>query len=156
MLSVKEVEEQLRGQGPDPFDKRLTLERFVQRFAKKRGALKTAMMDQNVISGIGSVYSDEICFAAEVRPDAKIPIIEHETWERLYNAMHNVLKEAISYGGAAEGPFTEGDAVTGGFAKRLRVYNREGQLCEQTGEVIEKIEVSGRKAFISPGYQKHQ
>lgn len=156
LLSVKEVIDQLKNIGPDPFEKRLTLEHFMERFAKKRSSIKTALMDQNVISGIGTVYSDEICYAAGLRPDAKIPVIEQETWERLYESMHCVLKEAISHGGAGEQPFAADDTFTGGYSNHFQVYNREGQISSRSGELIEKIDVSGRKAFVSPGSQKAQ
>lgn len=156
LLTVKEVEEKLGRLGSDPFDKRLTLERFITIFAKKRGALKTALMDQNVMTGIGTVYSDEICYAAALRPDAKIPLFERETWERLYEAMHSVLKEAISHGGAGVQPFSKEDSLTGGFSEKFQVYNREGQICPQCGGVIEKVDVSGRKSFVCPDCQKDQ
>ncbi|HTG72047.1 MAG TPA: DNA-formamidopyrimidine glycosylase family protein [Candidatus Udaeobacter sp.] len=156
LLTVKEVEEKLGRFGPDVFDKRLTIDRFIARFAKKRGAIKTALMDQNVISGIGAVYSDEICYAAAVRPDAKIPLFERETWERLYEAMHSVLKEAISQGGAGEQPFAEGDSLTGGHHGHFQIYDREGQICQRCGGIIEKLDISGRKAFVSSDCQKDQ
>ncbi|WP_028610662.1 Fpg/Nei family DNA glycosylase [Paenibacillus harenae] len=153
LLTVKEVEALLGALGPDPFDKRLTVEKFMDRFAKKRGSIKSALMDPHVITGIGSVYSDEICFDAAIRPDAKVPLLDRDNWARLYHSMHKVLKEAISLGGIGEHPFAEGDSLTGGYAPHLQVHNREGQLCSQTGAVIERMEVSGRKAFFSPGFQ---
>lgn len=156
LLTVKDVEEQLRRLGPDPFDKRLTLERFVDRFAKKRGSLKTALVDQYVISGIGPVYADEIAYAAKLRPDAKIPVLEPDSWERLYAAMHKVLKEAISFGGAGDQPFAEGDSLTGGYSTHFKVYDREGEACPDCAGKIEKIEVSGRKAFVCPSCQNNQ
>lgn len=156
LLTVKGVEEKLGRLGPDVLDKRLTLDRFIARFSKKRGTIKTALMDQNVISGIGAVYSDEICYAAAVRPDAKIPVIERGTWERLYEAMHSVLKEAISNGGAGEQPFAEEDKITGGHIEHFQVYDRDGQICQRCGSIIEKIDISGRKAFVCSGCQKDQ
>ncbi|OMF38275.1 endonuclease VIII [Paenibacillus sp. FSL H8-0548] len=156
LLKVLEVEEKLGRFGYDALDKRLTIDRFIAAFAKKRSSIKTALMDQNVISGIGTVYSDEICYAAGLRPDAKIPVFERATWERLYEAMHKILKEAISHGGAGEQPFAAGDALTGGQRNLFQVYDREGQACPQCGGLIEKIEVSGRKAFVCSDCQKDQ
>ncbi|MBD2869813.1 Fpg/Nei family DNA glycosylase [Paenibacillus arenilitoris] len=156
LLSVKEVEERLGALGPDPFDKRLTLEKFIARFAKKRGAIKSALMDQTVITGIGTVYSDEICHDAAIRPDAKIPSLGQDAWERLYQSMHKILKEAISYGGAGVHPFSEGDELTGGYSRHLKVFDREGEPCGQTGSAIETVDVSGRKAYFSPGFQTNQ
>ncbi|WP_139999186.1 Fpg/Nei family DNA glycosylase [Paenibacillus paridis] len=156
LLTVREVEEKLGRFGYDALDKRLTIDRFISRFAKKRGAIKSALMDQNVLSGIGAAYSDEICYAAALRPDAKIPVFERETWERLYEAMHNVLKEAISEGGAGEHAFSLGDSLTGGHRGHFQVYDREGETCPRCGGIIEKIDVSGRKAFVCSDCQKDQ
>ncbi|MFX3635249.1 MAG: bifunctional DNA-formamidopyrimidine glycosylase/DNA-(apurinic or apyrimidinic site) lyase [Candidatus Pristimantibacillus sp.] len=154
LLSVKEVEAKLAGLGPDPFDKHLSIERFIARFDKKRSSIKSALVDQNVIAGIGNCYADEIVYAAGVRPDAKIPFIEQSTWERLYNAMHSVLKEGVARGGYMEQPFTSNDQLTGGFNDHCQVYDRAEQPCFICGTPIEQIEVSSRKAFLCPTCQK--
>ncbi|WP_138751150.1 Fpg/Nei family DNA glycosylase [Paenibacillus sinopodophylli] len=154
LLTVKEVEGKLGKMGPDALDKNLTLERFSARFSKKRGAIKAALMDQNVISGIGTIYSDEICYAAAIRPDAKIPMFEQESWERLYAAMHKVLKEAIAGGGAGEQPLTSEAQNIGNYRTSFQVYDREGQACAGCGQTIEKIEVSAKKAFVCSNCQK--
>lgn len=144
LLTVKEVEGLLGRLGPDALDKNVTLNRFITLFAKKRVAIRTALIDQNVISGIGAIYADEICFAAAIRPDIKVPIIEHETWVRLYEAMNNVLKEAISKGSNEVTP------------NQFQIYNHEGEQCPRCGAVIERIDVSGRKAYACPDCQKDQ
>jgi len=156
MLTVKGIEEQLGQLGPDPFDKRLNLDSFIERFAKKRGSLKAALIDQHVLSGIGSIYADEICFEAAVRPDAKIPALDSQAWERIYVAMHKVLKEAISLGGVDDQPFSANDNLTGGYNDHLQVHNREGQPCHRCGATIERINVSARKAFVCLSCQKDQ
>ncbi|CAM4432301.1 formamidopyrimidine-DNA glycosylase [Paenibacillus endophyticus] len=154
LLSVKEVEEKLGKFGPDALDKRLTLERFVARFAKKRGAIKAALMDQTVISGIGAAYSDEICYSAAIRPDAKIPMFEQESWERLYAAMHKVIKEAIANGGGGEHSISAIEHAAGNRPASFQVYDREGQPCNNCGAAIEKIDVSARKAYVCSSCQK--
>ncbi|MGG1636441.1 Fpg/Nei family DNA glycosylase [Paenibacillus sp. NRS-1760] len=156
LLTVKEVEGKLGRLGPDALDKRVTVDRFIALFAKKRVAIRNALSDQNVISGIGAAYADEICFAAAIRPDTKVPVLENEAWERLYAAMHNVLKEAISQGGAGEHPFFEGDSLTGKHRNHFQVFEREGQPCSRCGAVIEKIDVSGRKVYACPACQQDE
>ncbi|MBW7477604.1 DNA-formamidopyrimidine glycosylase [Paenibacillus oenotherae] len=154
LLTAKEVENSLGKLGPDPFDKRLTLERFKERFARKRGSLKTALVNQNVISGIGNCYSDEITFAAGVLPSAQLSDLEEGTWERLYGAMHEVLNEALTYGGYMEMPFTADDTLTGGFNERCRVYDRAGEPCVRCNGTIEQSEINSRKAFYCPSCQR--
>ncbi|WP_341277873.1 DNA-formamidopyrimidine glycosylase family protein [Paenibacillus sp. FSL H8-0537] len=156
LLSVKETGQVLAELGPDPLDKRLTLEKFTQLFRKKRGALKAAMADQQVISGIGSFYADEIAYAAAVRPDIKIPLIQEEAWKRLYEAMHAVLKEAAGKGGSVEQPLTMDDKLTGGYYTQRRVYERAGEACGTCGTPIEVVGTAARKAFVCPSCQPEQ
>ncbi|GGF89859.1 DNA-formamidopyrimidine glycosylase [Paenibacillus abyssi] len=154
LLTVKEVEAKLSSLGPEPMDKRLTFERFRALLQTKRGTIKSTFVDQQVIAGIGNSYVDEIAFAAGIRPTAKIPEIAEETWERLYTAMHSVLREAASSGGYIEHPFTKDDLLTGGYNERFHVYDREGEPCLKCGNPIIKTEISSRKAFYCPVCQK--
>ncbi|RAP78713.1 endonuclease VIII [Paenibacillus montanisoli] len=154
LLTVKEAVARLAELGPEPFDKRLTLEKFKERFKGRRGSLKTALVEQRVIAGIGNCYADEIAFEAGVRPTAKLSAIEPETWERLYRAMHKVLQDALSYGGYMEMPLTNEDTVTGGYNDHCMVYDRGGQPCLKCGEAIVQEELNSRKVFYCPSCQK--
>jgi formamidopyrimidine-DNA glycosylase len=154
LLTAKEVEARLSELGPDPFDVRLTSERFRLRFKGKRGTLKSALVDQHVLSGIGNCYADEIAFAAEVRPDARINDLAPDTWDRLYGATRSVLREAASLGGYMDMPLFTGDTLTGGYNEHCRVYDRGGESCPRCGGIIEQGEVGGRKFFSCRSCQK--
>lgn len=153
-LSVKEVEARLAELGPDPFDKRLTLENFKARLQSKRSALKNALVDQHVLSGIGNCYADEIAFTAGIRPDRKLTTLDETELERLYHAMHKVLRDAADKGGYMELPFTRDDELTGGYNSQCLVYDRGGEPCVQCGTAIVKTEMSSRKVFYCPNCQK--
>ena len=154
LMSVKEVEAKLADLGPDPFDVRLTPDKFRQRFAGKRGSLKNSLVDQHVISGIGNCYADEIAFEAEVCPDTKLSELEPATWDRLYGAMRSVLREAASFGGYMEAPLYTGDTLTGGYNDRCKVYDRGGQPCLRCSGTVEQGEINGRKIFCCRSCQK--
>lgn len=154
LLTVKEVEAQLKNTGPHPLDIRLTLKRFMERFAKKRSALKTALMDQQAISGIGMLYADEVAFAAGIRPDAKVAELPEESWSRLYEAMQNVIREAISNGGTGMHPLYANDSFTGGYRDMLQVHDREGEACRRCDGMIRKTAVARRAAYYCPDCQK--
>ncbi|MFD0711666.1 Fpg/Nei family DNA glycosylase [Paenibacillus sp. GCM10027626] len=156
ILTAKEVDAQLQALGPDPFDRRLTLERFKQLFAGKRAALKSALVDQHVIAGIGNCYADEIAFAAGVRPDIRIPSLEAADWERLYKAMREVLHDALSAGGYMELPLDSDDTLTGGYNERCLVYDRGGEPCLRCNGTIVQSEASSRKIFFCPACQKER
>lgn len=155
IMSVKELESYMKAFGLDPLDKRLTPNRLMERFAKKRSSLKTALMDEKLITGIGSVYSDEIAFEARIRPEAKVASLGEKEWERLHAAIVHVLREAISHGGIGDSPLFEGDILTGGYKERLQAYNRAGEACYRCGGTIQKIAVGSRKAFACDGCQSY-
>ncbi|EXX89899.1 formamidopyrimidine-DNA glycosylase, partial [Paenibacillus darwinianus] len=131
----------------------LTAEAFRARFAGKRGKLKTAFVDQGVIAGIGNCYADEIAFQAGVRPTVSIPAIGPESWQRLYDAMHTVLKRATRLGGYMEMPLVEGDTLTGSYNEHCLVYDRGGEPCLRCGTPIVEEKLSSRKIFYCPNCQ---
>ncbi|MCR2802882.1 Fpg/Nei family DNA glycosylase [Paenibacillus soyae] len=153
IMSVKGLEGYMKTFGLDPLDKRVTPSRLKERFAKKRSSLKTALMDEKLMTGIGNVYSDEIAFEARIRPETKVAVLGESEWERLHAAIVHVLREAISHGGIGESPLFEGDILTGGYRERLQVYNRAGEACHRCGGSIQRIAVGSRKAFACDGCQ---
>jgi formamidopyrimidine-DNA glycosylase len=156
LMTVKEITERLNGIGPEPFDKRLDAEQFRKRFAGKRGRLKTALVDQGTIAGIGNCYADEIAFEAGVRPTVAISAIKPETWDKLYAALHSVLKRAVSYGGYMEQPLYAGETLLGGYNDNCLVYDRGGEACGRCGTPIVQGELSSRKVFYCPSCQKEE
>ncbi|MBW5448175.1 endonuclease VIII [Cohnella sp. CFH 77786] len=153
-LSAKQVLEQLKELGPDPFDPRLTPETFYGRLSARRGKLKPALTDQKLVSGIGNCYSDEICFESGIHPETPVPSLDREASDRLFASMRRVLEEAAEYGGYMDRPLTPDDKLTGGFDPRCRVYDREGEPCVRCGTKVVKGEISGRKAFYCPHCQR--
>ncbi|MEK8128593.1 DNA-formamidopyrimidine glycosylase family protein [Paenibacillus filicis] len=139
--------------GPDPFDPRLTQGVFDELLAQRRGTLKSNLVDQSFLAGIGNCYSDEICFDAALLPERKPASLSREETVRLFHSMRRVLDEATSFGGYMELPLYPGDRLTGGFDSRCRVYDREGESCVRCGTAIERRGVSSKKSFCCPGCQ---
>ncbi|SDT55258.1 DNA-(apurinic or apyrimidinic site) lyase [Paenibacillaceae bacterium GAS479] len=155
LLTARDADARLATLGPEPLDPRLTLERFTERLmTKKRSALKTALVDQSVLAGIGNCYGDEIAWQAEVLPSARISSLEPATIARLYDALHSVLLEAKARGGYMENPFQIGDTVTGGYNDECKVYDRPGGDCSRCGGKIVQEEQASRKVFFCPKCQR--
>ncbi|MFD0587050.1 Fpg/Nei family DNA glycosylase [Paenibacillus sp. GCM10027627] len=154
IMTVKAVEQYMKDRGLDPLDKRFSLIRLKEQFAKKKSSLKTALMDEKLLSGIGPVYSDEIAFAAGLAPDTKVASFDEKQWEKLHHALGSVLRDSISHGGAGERPLFAGDIFTGGFKERLQVYNREGETCTRCGGEIKRGIAGNRKTFACGACQK--
>ncbi|PZT54081.1 Fpg/Nei family DNA glycosylase [Paenibacillus silvae] len=155
LMTSKETEAAMADLGPEPLDRRMNLERFASLLKGRRGTLKTTLVNQHIIAGIGNCYSDEIAFAASLRPSSKTQNIASspELTERLYHAMQSVLREAASEGGYMEMPLMQGDTKTGKFDEQCRVYDREGEACPRCGGTIERVEITGKKAFFCPNCQ---
>lgn len=149
----EEASSLLRKLGPEPFDPAFTERDFVNLLGKKRGSLKTALVDQAVLSGIGNCYSDEICFTVGILPERKLESLTEEELRRLFHAMRSTLSEAVTYGGYMDIPLFRGDSLTGGFDSRCRVYDREGEACVRCGTAVKRLDFASRKSFSCPGCQ---
>ncbi|MNJ59507.1 Formamidopyrimidine-DNA glycosylase [compost metagenome] len=128
-------------------------EKFKAIFRKRRGSLKTALINQEIVAGIGNCYADEIAFAAGLRPSAKLQNLTEDDLSGLYQATRDVLIHATEAGGYMEHPLTKDDPLTGGFNELCQVYDREGEKCNRCGDDIVKTEIAGKKVFYSPGCQ---
>jgi formamidopyrimidine-DNA glycosylase len=140
--------------GPEPLDTHFRFEDFQHVLIGRRTNLKVTLVDQNVMSGIGNCYSDEICFIAQLLPTRRVNSLTEDEQKQLYQAIHAVLKEAIYFGGYMDTPLYEGDHLTGQFDAKCRVYDREGEPCPRCGNSLIKDEVSSKKSFYCLHCQK--
>ncbi|WP_138493472.1 Fpg/Nei family DNA glycosylase [Paenibacillus pinistramenti] len=147
LLTAKQTEEVLSELGPELLDRRMNEEKFVKLLSGRKGMLKTTLVNQNIVAGIGNCYADEIAFAAELRPDVKLQELDEQDLIRLYKAVRDVLMDAAEHGGYMELPLTADDKLTGGYNDLCKVYDREGESCVRCGHPIVKTELASRKAF---------
>jgi formamidopyrimidine-DNA glycosylase len=148
-----EVEQILSHLGPEPLSADFTLEEFSSLIHQKHGRLKTALIDQDFISGIGNCYSDEICYHSQIMPTRNIKDLSEPEIHSLYQSMKNVLLDALKHGGYLKNPFYLGDTLTGSYDEMCKVYDREGESCQRCGAAIVKEMISSRKTFYCPNCQ---
>lgn len=154
LYNQNETEQKLSDLGPEPLEMTFTLNEFLKRIAVKHGRLKTALLDQEFIAGIGNCYSAEICYHAGIIPTKDIDDTSESERSQLFHSMKFVLQDAIKHGGYMENPFFYGDLLTGSFYKVRKVYDREGENCDRCGATIVMQMVSSRKTFNCPNCQK--
>lgn len=147
LLTHREAAEELSQLGPEPLKFQFTYEVYTNMTAQKRGAIKTALVDQTFIAGIGNCYADEICFHAGMNPLRKWPELSSEEHEKMYEAIQVVLREATERGGYMEDPLFIGDEHTGGYIDLCKVYDKEGQACERCEHPILKETISSKRVF---------
>jgi formamidopyrimidine-DNA glycosylase len=147
LLKHKEAAQKLSHLGCEPLHSSFTPHKFEELVKHKRGILKSALVDQSFIAGIGNCYADEICFHAALLPMKKWSQTTSMEISRLFDSIRLVLREAIERGGYMESPLFAGDTLTGGYNEHCKVYDREGQPCPRCGQLILKEMISSRKVF---------
>jgi len=135
--------------GPDPLVEGLSPKVLRERLAGHSVALKAALTDQRVISGIGSIYADEICFASGVRPDRRTDTLTPEELVGLSRAVSRLLRKAAALRGSSLRDERYRDLMgrLGSYQRHHRVYGRLGQPCVQCGEPISRVRFGARVAY---------
>ncbi len=145
----KEVPE-LAHLGFDPVDDVMSWTHFGELLHAREVKLKTLLMDQEFVAGIGNIYSDEILFAAGLRHDRSSESLTSQEVRRLYRAMLETLQDAIKHRGSSLGDEQYKDLFgdVGDFQSLHKVYNREGEACRRCRNPIVRVKAGGRSAFF--------
>ena len=146
----------IKKQGLEPGDKKLTADYLLKKFAKKQLPIKTVLLDQTIISGLGNIYANEVLFAAGINPLTKACNLTKEDCERIVKSAEEIIKEAINMGGTTIRSYTSSLGVTGKFQQNLKVHKREKEKCLVCGTAIENIKVGGRSTYFCPNCQKEK
>lgn len=142
--------------GPEPFDTSFTLPAFIARISKKHAKkIKTVLMDQEVIAGIGNIYSDEILWKAGVHPERPAGNITLAEFKRMYEAMHEILAKGIDFGGDSTLDYRNIDGLPGRFHYHHHAYRNTSKPCGKKGckGVILRKMIGGRSAHFCSEHQ---
>ncbi len=140
--------------GPEPLSDELTVNDFKKLFENRRALMKSLLLNQHFIAGIGNIYADEILFRAGVRPDRTADTLTEAEKESIYHNMREILNKGIIYGGTSFSDYVNAFGEKGSFQEELRVHQREGEECYECGTIIEKTKISGRSTYFCPQCQK--
>jgi formamidopyrimidine-DNA glycosylase len=139
-------------EGSEPLE--VELERFVSLFRTRKTPIKSALLNQKLLRGVGNIYADESLFRAGVRPRRRAASLTREELRRLYLAIQEVLKEAIALGGSSVSDYVDADGDEGSFQLQHRVYGREGDPCLVCKTPIKRVVIAGRSSHYCPTCQK--
>ncbi|HUT21942.1 MAG TPA: DNA-formamidopyrimidine glycosylase [Candidatus Bipolaricaulota bacterium] len=154
LVDEKALKNILNEVGAEPLSKEFTFEYFskvLKEFPRKK--IKALLLDQNAVAGIGNIYSDEICFAAKVRPDRAVGKLTSKEAKKLFENIKKILSEAIEDKGTSQNNYSRSNK-TGEYEKKLKVYGRVGQKCRREGAVLIKMKIAGRTSVFCPVCQK--
>ncbi|MFQ5816494.1 MAG: bifunctional DNA-formamidopyrimidine glycosylase/DNA-(apurinic or apyrimidinic site) lyase [Terriglobia bacterium] len=129
---------------------------FARRFAGRRAPVKSLLLNQNVLRGLGNIYSDEVLFVARIHPATPADRLALPRLRRLYAAIQRVLHAAIDAEGTSFSNYVTAEGRLGNFQYRLRVYGREGKSCPRCRTPIERIVLSARSSHFCPRCQPRQ
>jgi len=146
------VSQSFQAPGVEPLE--VELERFVRLFRGRKTPIKSALLNQKLLSGVGNIYADEALVRAGIRPRRRAASLSNDHLRRLYLAVQEVLKEAIDLGGSSISDYVDADGQEGFFQLQHRVYGREGQPCLVCQTPIKRIVISGRSSHYCPRCQK--
>lgn len=140
--------------GLEVWDKNLTSKYLSEKFKNKNLPIKTVLLDQSIITGIGNIYDDEILFLSRIHPLTKAKYLSDKELDDIIKYSVEVLDKAIAEGGTTIRSYTSEEGVHGLFQHSLKVHNHEGDACPECNTKIEKIKVGGRGTYFCPNCQK--
>ncbi len=142
--------------GPEPLDKNFKYSDFKQSLLKKpNGKIKQVLLNQEIIAGIGNIYSDEILWEAEIHPQEKVKNLSETKMQKIYYAMKKIFQKSIKLGGDSMSDYRNINGEKGGFQNHHKVYRKKGQKCLKTGclGIIRRVKVGGRSAHFCEAHQ---
>ncbi len=145
----------LKSMGPEPLSADFTAEEFARRIQKHpKLTIKAALLNQEVVAGVGNIYADEALWGAVLHPRKRVKSISNAKLATLLEELRYVLRLAIDKRGSTDRNYVDADGKKGSYLKFARVFRREGQPCPRCSELIIKIRVAGRGTHICPREQK--
>lgn len=139
--------------GPEPLDPDFTVRDLAEGLAASRSPVRSWLLDQGRIAGVGNIYANEALFRAGIHPRRPARSLEKGEAGSLHEALRTVLRSAVGAGGTTIRDYRDASGQPGGFSARLRVYDREGEPCPRCGAEVRRIVFGNRSAFLCPECQ---
>jgi formamidopyrimidine-DNA glycosylase len=138
--------------GPEPLE--ITFDEFAGRVMRRHAAIKAVLLNQAVVRGVGNIYADEALFRARIKPEHVAASLSKAAIRRLYDAMRQVLIEAIESRGSSVSNYVDAEGRKGSFQLAHRVYRRTGKPCVKCGTLIKRTTVAQRGTHFCPRCQR--
>jgi len=144
----------LKNYGPEPLDKNFVLADFITGLKKRHRNIKSVLLDQKIVAGLGNIYVDEVLFAAGVRPMRLASEITKPEATKIYQEIIKILTLAISHRGTTFSNYVDSQGKRGNFSTMLKVYGRAKEKCFKCSSAIIKTKIAGRGTHYCPHCQK--
>ena len=157
LIPTSEVEfiDFMKRVGPEPLSEEFTTQIFLgQLMKRKNSTIKSVLLDQSIIAGIGNIYADESLWGAQIHPLTKTADISRQKLLRLRTEIQSVLRIAIEKGGSTDRNYVNAEGKKGSYMSFARVFRRDKEPCMHCGTIIIKIRAAGRGTHLCPKCQK--
>lgn len=141
-------------QGMEPNSFGLTKEYLYEKLKQKKLPIKTLLLDQTIISGLGNIYADEVLFYAGINPLREGKSLSIEECQKIVKSTNEIIKKAIENGGTTIKSYTSSLGVTGRFQQYLKVHKKEKEKCYNCNHIIKRVKVGGRSTYYCEICQK--
>jgi len=142
------------GLGPEPLDDAFTAEELGRLLTQRRGRLKSLLLNQEFLAGLGNIYADEALFLARIHPLRTADTLSPSEVKELYRAIQKVLRQAIAGRGTSVDRYRDASGEKGTYQEELLIFRRTGEPCPRCGGPVERIVVGGRSTHFCPICQR--
>jgi len=136
--------EHFKGVGVEPLGPEFTLNYFQDALQNRSGNVKTVLLNQAVVVGLGNIYADEACFAAAIRPTRKASSLNAHEVKKLHAVIPPMLRRAVTLGGSSIANYLLADGSRGNYAREHKVYGRGGEPCAQCNRPLTRCRIQSR------------
>jgi formamidopyrimidine-DNA glycosylase len=147
------IGEVFSGHGPEPLTSSFTAARFAERLSRRSAKLKSLLLDQSFVAGVGNIYADEALWRARLHPLRTADTLDPGEVRRLHRAVRQVLRQGIANRGSSISDYVSPDGEPGDNAERLMIYQRTDQPCYRCGRPVRRIVVGQRSTHFCPRCQ---
>ena len=153
-LSPNKLIKGLGSLGPEPFSESFNITYLNRIISKRKKSIKSILLDQKIIAGIGNIYADESLYSAGISPFREAHTIKKNELIRLKSSIIDVLKKSIGSGGTTFSDFRDLEGESGNFGLQTNVYRRTGKECRKCKNLIERKKIAGRSTHWCRKCQK--
>ena len=140
--------------GPEPLDAEFSVAYLRQLIKNRTTPIKSLLLDQHFVAGLGNIYVDEALYQARIRPDTPSGQLSTRAITKLRESCYSVLERAIEYGGASFSDYVDAYGDEGAAHMHVQVFRRDGKACYRCGTIIQKIRLAGRGTHFCPKCQR--
>ena len=130
--------------GPEPFSKHFNIDYLTKVISKRTKSIKSILLDQTIVAGIGNIYADESLYSAGISPFREAKTIKKSELKKLKKSIVDILKKSIGAGGTTFSDFRDLEGENGNFGLQTNVYRRTGKECHRCKHIIKRQKISGR------------